>query len=257
MGTARVTERASLSHAKNLFHGSAQHPGAMGGERGVPFNPLVQIDLGAPLTLDADGLMLDATGAELPNANTITYVFATGGGTTPLDGANTTGVLDKPRNVTAAATHGSAVVAMTIRVTGKDEYGVTVVEDLSISAGGTSQAAAGKKAFKSITSIALTSAGNATTNTLDMGWGDVLGLPYRLAGKYDLLSFSADETAETITSTVVAAVATDPATATTGDVRGTIDPATACNGTVRFRGFMKIADPSSRAGAYGVSQFAG
>lgn len=256
MGTARVTDRHTISHAKNLFHGAAQHPGANGAERGVPFNPLVLVDLGAPITLDANGLIAAATGTELPNTETVTYVFATQGGTSPLDGANTTGVLDKPRNVTAVATHASSVVAMTIVVTGKDEYGAPLVESLAIPATGTSQAVAGLKAFKEVDSIAITAAADAEANTLDMGWGDVLGLPYRLGFRADILAIYQDATLEN-SSTVVAADATDPATATTGDVRGTVVPTTACDGTNVYKVWMKIHDPSSRAGAFGVDQYGG
>lgn len=245
----------TITHADELFWGNPAKLGARA-ERGVPINPLVKFSLGAPLTLDANGLIVAATGAELPNAETINYAFPSAG-TSPLDGANQTGTLDVPRNITIAVTHASSVVAMTVVVTGKDKYGDALVESIAIAATGTTQAGTGKKAFKSVSNIALTAAGDSTTNTLDLGWGDVLGLPYRLEGKYDLLSFSADETAETITSTVVAAVATSPATATTGDVRGTIDPATACNGTVVFRGWMKIQGVATVAEAYGVAQYGG
>jgi len=134
------------------------------------------IDLGAPITLDADGLIKAATSTELPDTETVTYTIATAG-TSPLDGASQTWVLDAPRNITATVTHDSSVVAMTIKVTGKDVFDVEMYEEMSIAATGTSQTAAGLKAFKEVTSVAITAAADAEANTLNLGWGDVLGLP--------------------------------------------------------------------------------
>jgi hypothetical protein len=247
--------RHTISHADELFHGNAVNLNAYDAQRGVPMSPVAQFDLGAPVTLDVDGLILAATGAELPNANTLTYTPATAG-VSPLDGANQTWVLDVPRNFTVAVTHATSVVAMTIVVTGKDKYGALMVEQLSIAATGTSQNAAGKKAFKSISSVAITSAGNATTNTMNAGWGDVLGLPLKCAGKFDMLAFYMDTTMELATSTFVAADDTTPS-ATTGDVRGTITPATATNGTRRYRAWYKVAGTANNTQAYGRAQFAG
>lgn len=149
----------------------------------LPFNmarsPLHLIDLGSPATLDADGLVKAATGTELPDATptSVAYEFPGDGGTSPLDGANQTGILDVPRNITATVTHDSSVVAMTIKVMGEDVDGAEMYEELSIAATGTSQTAAGVKAFKKVTSVELYAAADATTNTVNVGWGDVLGLP--------------------------------------------------------------------------------
>lgn len=183
--------------------------------------------LGSPIALDADSFVKAATSTELPNAATKTYTVATSG-TSPLDAANTTWVLDSARNITAACTHASSVVAMTILISGKDIYGASMSEQLSITATGTSKTAAGAKAFKTITSIAITSAGDATTNTLNIGHGDVLGLPYVMAKNTILREWRAGVVATA--GTIVAAVTTDPATVSTGDVRGTVLPNAACDG---------------------------
>ncbi len=187
------------------------------------------VSLGSPIALDADSFVKAATSTELPNAATKTYTAATIG-TSPLDAANTTWVLDSARNITAACTHASSVVAMTITITGKDIYGATMSEALSITAGTTSKSAAGAKAFKTITSIAITAAGDATANTLNIGHGDVLGLPYVMAKNTILREWRAGTVATA--GTIVAAVTTDPATTTTGDVRGTVTPNAACDGTL-------------------------
>lgn len=223
--------------------------------RGLIVPDIAVVEYGAVETLDADALIIDATSTELPNTETVTYTFATDGGTSPLDGANTTGVLDVPRNITAAASHASSVVAMTIVVTGKDEYGVVMAEELSIAATGTSQTATGKKAFKEVTSIAITAASDAEANTLDMGFGDVLGLPFRIDGKGQIICTSADGSVED--ATIVVADTTDPATATDGDVRGTVDFTTASDGTVEFTALMIRKQTSDPNAMFGVDQYSG
>jgi hypothetical protein len=244
-----------ISNADVLTWGAAYLPGHNSSKPGAVMSPVYYHTVGAPLTLDADGLVLAATSAELPNATTITYTFATQGGASPLDGANPTGVLDIARNLTIAVTHATSVVAMTILVTGKDLYGQVMTELLSIAATGTSQAATGAKAFKSITTIAITSAGNATTNTMNMGWGDVLGLPYYISSKNQVIHLM-DGVPQTSGTVVVGITAT--ATATTGDVRGTVTPATATNGTRTFAfwltGLANSSPNQSAQSVFGVAQ---
>jgi hypothetical protein len=205
-----------------------------------------KFSLGSPAAAVADALIKAATGAELPNADTITYTTADDN-TTPLDGsiaapanvlmsdgvAHLVWALDVPRNIASTTTHASAVVAMTILVTGFDQYKQPLSELLTVTAGTTSKAVAGKKAFKYIESIAIASAGNATTNTLNAGFGDVLGLPYQLIEKSDLLSTWFNQVEEATLPTVVVAD-TNTETTTTGDKRGTIDLNSALDGsTVR------------------------
>lgn len=219
--------RHTISHAGRLFVGAGQKGQKFNGARGVPFTPVVQVDLGVPAAASANAH------AASQAVNSTAAV---------LNGA-LAGVNDVPRNIVAAWTN-----AAILTVTGRDENGDLVVE---ASASGTSFA--GKKAFKSITSAVF----NANVTGATIGTGTVLGLPYRCAGKVEMFSFKADATEELATATVVAADATVPATATTGDVRGTVSPASAPNGALRFRAFYKIADLDSQAGCYGVQQFAG
>lgn len=93
-----------------------------------------------------------------------------------LDGALVVGgeaVFDQPRNVVAAWTTTSVLT-----ITGKDEYGNTVVETSASGAAHT-----GKKAFKRITSV--TSSVAITSATV--GTGDVLGLPVYIANEAQVL----------------------------------------------------------------------
>lgn len=219
--------KANLTNADELFVGDAYEPRANNSRRGVPLTPIVLVDLGVPATASANAVCLSQS--------------VTGGVAALLNGA-TAGTLDVGRNVVAAWTN-TAIVT----VTGTDVYGKTVVEQ---SASGTSFT--GKKAFKTVTSVTF----NASVTGATVGTGDVIGLPYRLAGKWDILAAYADSTADLASATVVAGDATT-ATAITGDVRGTIDFNTASNGAVRFRVWMKINNIASRAGAFGVAQYGG
>lgn len=262
--------KQTLSRATQNYVGSGYDAKlyATNGRPGVPVNFLTKIDLGAPAVADDDLIVDDATSTELPNNATKTYTTANDG-TTPFDNADTPAVstittstgatasvwaLDVPRNLVCVSSHGSSMVAMTIVVSGYDQYGVAMTESFSITATGTSKTATGNKAFKYISQIAITSAGNATTNTLIIGTGDKLGLPYKLAEKSDLLSMFFDD-ALNVPSAIAKAVTTT-ASATTGDVRGTISIATVgdANGTKTLKGWMHIADPNSAEGLRGVAQ---
>lgn len=114
---------------------------------------LCLLDLGSPITADADGVAASQT--------------VTGAGAAfVLNGAlvsNGVAVFDTPRNVVAAWTN-TAVLT----IVGKDVDGNAVIE---VTASGTSHT--GKKAFKSISSITT----SATVTSATVGTGVVLGLP--------------------------------------------------------------------------------
>lgn len=187
----------------------------------------VRINLGAPAAADADG-------AVASQACTAASGLATG-----INGALASGgvaTFDKPRNVVAAWT-GTSVLT----VTGTDEYGNTVVES---SASGTSLA--GKKAFKTVTGVAV----SADVTGLTIGTGDVLGLPIFLEAPIALGEI--EDGAKATAGTIVAGVTT-AATATTGDVRGTYDPNSACNGSKTFELDVLVRAKSFK----GVAQYAG
>lgn len=177
---------------------------------------IVQISLGSPITADADGI--SASQSVGAGANAL------------LNGALLSGgkmVLDVPRNVVGAWT-----TASVITVTGKDEYGNTVIES---AASGTTYT--GKKAFKEITSISSSAAITLAT----FGTGDVLGLPVFLDNAGYILKELEDNAAAGAGTAVVADTA--KATATTGDVRGTYDPASAADGSKAFRLLVALSDP--------------
>jgi hypothetical protein len=114
---------------------------------------VVLLDLGSPITLDADGIAASQTVTGAGTAFVINGALA----------SNAAVDLDVPRNVVAAWTN-TAILT----ITGKDVDGNTVVEK---SASGTSHT--GKKAFKRITSVTT----SATVTSATVGTGVVIGLP--------------------------------------------------------------------------------
>ncbi len=193
---------------------------------------VVMVNLGAPDTADPDGYVVsqNLTSAGVFSVHTTAAAA--------IAAAALAGVADVPRNVVAAWT-GAAVLT----VTGTDEYGETIVES-----SGSGVAMAGKKAFKTVTGISV----SANVTALTVGTGDVLGLPVFLKSTGHVLKELQDGAAPTA-GTVVAGVATVPATATTGDVRGTYDPNAACDGAKAFQLAIMFGDPSYK----GVAQYGG
>lgn len=144
--------------------------------------------------------------------------------------------LDVARNVIAAWT-GAAVLT----VAGTDLYGAPQTES---SASGTTFT--GKKAFATITAITVSA--NVTAATV--GTGNALGLPF-LTRSGDLFSPMLADAADA--GTVVLGDLTTPATATTGDVRGTYLPAGALNGAKFVAALIKVYDNSTQVGAFGLT----
>lgn len=230
-----MTTRHTISHADEVYKGDVHYgPYSPDGRRGLKLGDIVFHTYGAIVTADADGYCAsqDLTAAGVFSVD-VTAAAA-------LAAAALAGTADVPRNVVAAWT-GTAVIT----ITGTDAYGQTVVES---SGSGTSLT--GKKAFKTVTGIAVS--GNVTG--LTVGTGVVIGLPVRI-DNLDQLYVNMD--GASTTSTTVAAVDTDPATATTGDVRGTFISGTAPNSARRFSVLICQPDTSTKELAFGVSQFAG
>ncbi len=185
------------------------------------------LNLGSPSAGAANAILLSA--AITAAAGVAVFTGALGG---TLDAR--TG-----RNVVAAWT-GTAVMT----VTGKDMYGKTVVES---SASGTSFT--GKKAFKTITSIAVSADVTAAT----VGTGNVLGLPVYTPNAAFVLKECENNAAATA-GTIVAGLtlATKP-TATTADVRGTYVPNSTPDGSKSFTLLVALQDETF----LGATQFAG
>ena len=136
----------------------------------------------------------------------------------------------------------------TLKVSGYDMYGQAMSETITLSNAST---AAGKKAFKYITSAV--PGGTLSGSNLSLGTGDVYGLPVRADYVHDVEVWYNNTLATT--ETFVAADQTNPATSTTGDVRGTTAPG-ASNGSKRVAIFISVpaVNLASSIGMYGVTQ---
>lgn len=251
-----------LTAAVNVYRGGAVFPPAMAaqdGRRGRRDSGLSYRALLAPVAIVAAGIINAATGALLPNIGTITYTPLTNG-VAPLDNAGRPAVnlallfpnganqptpvyvLDVPRNLIFNMTHGASLIASTLVVSGFDEWMIPITEQFLITATGTTKTVAGKKAWKYIASMAITSAGNAQANTANLGVGNVFGLPYRVTDANAVMTMANG----VIDATAVVTKADDTApSATTGDARGTVASSVASDGVKNFGHWMVPSDDST------------
>lgn len=138
-------------------------------------------------------------------------------------------------------------------VSGFDFYGAPMTSRVTLN--GTTPVQT-LKAFKAVTSVAISA---ATAGTVSAGTTDRLGMPFRVtdAGYVSHVKWAGVLAADT--GTFAASVATSPATALTGDVRGLYTPSTAADGVKRL--VMLLCLPAlasgpqaTRIGAAGVTQ---
>jgi len=159
--------------------------------------------------------------------------------------------LDVPRAV--SVTQVAAGTSVTVTVSGYDYYGQAMSQTITSIPGAV---ATSLKAFYQIASIAVSS---GTTTAVSVGTSDVLGFPIRVIDGGYVIDPGWAGSIVGDTGTFVAADTTNPATAATGDVRGTYKPSTATNGSRRL--VISIATPAiasgpnaTRTGALGVTQ---
>jgi len=266
--------RHNISKADDVFQGAAYfapYHSSKENTVGVPvtFGYMHNFGTSAPIATDIDYLMDAATSTELPDTETVSYTAASDDGTTPFDNGDTpatsslttsTGTtatvwaLDIPRNIVVTTTHGASVVAMTVTVQGYDVYGVYMEEDIAVTATGTSQTDAGAKAFAYVSGFEITAAGDAEANTCNIGVGDVFGLPFRVEKQSEVIPFG--DGALDASATIVVGDDTT-ATATTGDVRGTIDFNDAADASKLFAALIFPPDRDTKNNAFGISQYGG
>ena len=113
----------------------------------------------------------------------------------------------------------------------------------------------GAKAWKYISGI--THSGSVA-GTLTIGTQDVIGLPFQSL-RFGRLAINYNNAAITANTGFTAAVVTSPATATTGDVRGTYALQSASDGTKTIQVFITIPPAvlntvNGAASVYGVQQ---
>lgn len=201
----------------------------------------VIVSLGAPATLDADGIWDGVSATDSATSyDSSNYKSTFDGSSTSL--TTTSGMIDATygRNITLVGTSGSNHVCT---VTGRDYLGQIMVENFTLS---NTVAQAGGKAFKYVDTLAI--ATGAASDTVDVGWGDLLGLPY--AGT-SMLSDTEDGVISA--GSMTAAVTTDPQTATTGDPRGLFTPASSCDGSIVY----EVRYLCNTSDLHGVEHFKG
>jgi len=124
-------------------------------------------------------------------------------------------------------TSGGNDSGITFTVNGYDVYGYPQTEAIT---GANAGVASGKKAFKWITSVTHT---GSVAGTLTIGTGDVYGFPLRV-DSFGYTYIVWNGTNVTASTGFLAADTTNPATSTTGDVRGTYAVQSASDGTKKL-----------------------
>lgn len=134
--------------------------------------------------------------------------------------------------------------AVTVR--GYDLYGYPQSETITMTGGATTTN--GKKAFKWIASV---TPGFTDTHTISVGTSDVFGIPFYVSQFADANWVWNNITG--LTAQLVAGDTTTPATATTGDVRGTIAVATTASDGTRKLSIQVLLKPANLANAAGLN----
>jgi hypothetical protein len=145
---------------------------------------------------------------------------------------------------------GADLSAITFTVRGFDIWGAPVSENI---AGPNNTTTAGLKAFSRVTSVY---ANAAVGSNVEVGTIDKFGLPLRLSNLSQVVRVGWNATLADNAATIAVGVTTSPATATTGDPRGTVIPASqAADGTRRLT-VVYVPDMTSSLTQYGVRHFA-
>lgn len=171
----------------------------------VGLDGLCRADLGVPVALDADGILAAQSIATAGAATTFAAAY---------NAIANAGLAKYGRNVTVV---GSGAATSTVTVYGLDYLGQPMAETLTLN--GTT-AVLGAKCFKWITRVVF---GATAATTIDVGWGNALGIPYR-ATKTTLSGELVSGASPTAGALVAGAAVTTTQTATTADPRGTYTP---------------------------------
>lgn len=203
---------------------------------------------------------LSAAATTAISGDTITGLFTGAYSTIPYGNAGTIqlwhpgDMSSRAVSITCSSASGAGGV---FTVNGLDVFGYAMTEQIT-SAPGSNVLSKGKKAFKYILSV--TPNFTDGTYTYSVGTQDVVGFPvrsdaYQVGAEYDV-SLMFNNAAIAASTGYLAAVLT-PATATTGDVRGTYALQTASTGTLRLIATQSplLSNLGSASGLYGVSQF--
>lgn len=196
----------------------------------VRFGGFGTIKIPAMVALDADGILAAQSIATAVDTTTFASTYSD-------ENMGKFG-----RNVTVVA---SGAATSDVTVHGFDYLGQPMTEELTLN--GTTPVL-GVKAFARVTRV---EAGVTAATTINVGWGNKLGLPYKILDAYTVLKNNAEPAdADTI---VVGSTATQ--TATSADPRGTLNlhANNVTNGTNTY----EVAGLWDDTDLYGVQHFAG
>jgi hypothetical protein len=188
---------------------------------GIDVGQSVTLEI-VPLTKSATNL---ATSQTLAAAGNLALTAGTGITVVSVNGV-TRYVFDVTRCVTI--TSAGVDTGITFTVSGFDFYGAALTSTVTGTSG---SVATTKKAFASVTKI---TASGATASTVTAGTADTFGMPVAVLDKGYVGSIGWANSLGFDAGTFTAADTTSPATAATGDVRGTYVPSSSSDGTKRL-----------------------
>jgi len=202
----------------------------------------------------------DCVPQTLQTANIAASQTASGAGAVTLTAGTSVKTVVRPDGVTVlqlntprALQINTSTTARTITVSGYDYYGQPMTEAITVGTQGVAKS--GKKAFYQIASASI----NGSATAVTIGTTDIFGLPVRCFDAGYVVKVGWNNTLAQDAGTFTPADMTNPASSTTGDVRGTYQPSSASDGTKRL--VMTIALPgiavgpnATRIGALGVTQ---
>ena len=202
----------------------------------------------------------DCVPQTLQTANIAASQTASGAGAVTLTAGTSVKTVVRPDGVTVlqlntprALQINTSTTARTITISGYDYYGQPMTEAITVGTQGVAKS--GKKAFYQITSASI----NGSATAVTIGTTDIFGLPVRCFDAGYVVKVGWNNTLAQDAGTFTPADMTNPASSTTGDVRGTYQPSSASDGTKRL--VMTIALPgiavgpnATRIGALGVTQ---
>ena len=224
-----------MTHFSDALRSGAAHYGAANADLGYQRGELLSHEFGAVATLTGTGVCVTVTTTGASSGLSATGSLVSGGVAT----------FTVPRAVSLTSTANNSGLAVTVN--GTDVYGKTTSELIT---GPNNTTVYGAKAFKTVTSVTAT----GIVTSLSVGDSDILGLPVRIADKGKVLGMYMDGISATAATIVAGYTATGTSTATTADVRGTIQHNTASNGTRRFTALVIVGDPNTKEGLYGAAQ---
>jgi hypothetical protein len=202
----------------------------------------------------------DCVPLTLQTANIAASQTASGSGAVTLTAGTSVKTVVRPDGVTVlqlntprALQINTSTTARTITISGYDYYGQPMTEAITVATAGTAKS--GAKAFYQIASATI----NGSATAVTIGTTDIFGLPVRCFDAGYVVKVGWNNTLAQDAGIFTVADMTNPATSTTGDVRGTYKPSTASDGVKRL--VMTIALPgiavgpnATRVGALGVNQ---